>query len=318
MPEIIFIREVLLMQEMASPFSKNDFEFVSCNLCGADAAKEVMRIDGFHIVECKKCSLKYVNPRLKPGVLHKIYNENYYQNPAFKGKQTVFFGYGEYIKDEDDIKATFARRLKVIEKHGKKGKLLDIGCAVGFFLETAKQSGWRAQGLELSAFACEYAKKRGNSVLNKTLKEASFKSSSFDAVTLFDVIEHLPDPKSELSEVHRVLKTGGIFSITTPDIGSLVARMLGKNWEEVRRVREHIYFFSRETLTMMLESIGFEVLHIETAGRYFSVTSAIERGKLYNKPIFSGLDLFAKTFGLKGKKVYVDPRYKMTVYARKL
>lgn len=277
-----------------------------------------MRIDGFSIVRCGKCGLTYVNPRLKEGVLHRIYNEEYYRNTAFKGSDAAFYGYGEYLKDEQDIKATFRRRMDVIGRLVKRGTLLDVGCATGFFLEVAKERGWKVQGLELSRFAYEYAKrKRRLPVINRTLEQAGFGNSSFDAVTMFDVIEHLPDPKKTVQEIHRVLRKGGVVAITTPNIGSLVARLLGKRWEEVRRVREHIYFFSEGTLRKMLKSVGFEILKVETAGRYFSVKSAIERGKLYSKPVFSLVEALSGIFGLRERKVYVDPKYKMTIYARK-
>ncbi|HIH04910.1 TPA: class I SAM-dependent methyltransferase [Candidatus Woesearchaeota archaeon] len=303
---------------MAKTVPKDDFKRVRCNLCRADSSRTAMRIDGFSIVQCGKCGLKYVNPRLKEGVLHRIYDEEYYRNTAFRGSDAVFYGYGEYLKDEQDIKATFRRRMDVIGRLVRKGNLLDVGCATGFFLEVAKERGWKVQGLELSRFAYGYAKRKRNlPVINRTLEQANFREGTFDAVTIFDVIEHLPDPKRTVAEIHRVLRKGGIVAITTPDIGSLVARLLGKKWEEVRRVREHIYFFSEETLRKMLESVGFEVLKVETAGRYFSVKSAVERGKLYSRPVFSVVEALAKAFGLMGRKVYVDPRYKMTIYARK-
>ena len=308
---------MLLTRQMDMEFSRQDFELVRCNLCGADSARKSMKIDGFWVVRCSRCGLAYVNPRLREGALHRIYNKEYYSNTAFKGSKATFYGYGEYIKDEKDIKATFRRRLDSIGKFSKAGNLLDIGCAVGFFLETAQERGWKAQGLELSRFAYRYAKRRKLQVINKTLEQARFREGTFDAVSIFDVIEHLPNPKGTLKEINRVLRKGGIIAVTTPNIGSLVARILGKRWEEVRRVREHIYFFSEETLRKMLESAGFEVVKVESAGRYFSVHSAIERGKLYSKPLFSFLGIFADAFSARNKKIYVDPHYKMTIYARK-
>lgn len=105
--------------------------------------------------------------------------------------------------------------------------------------------------------------------------------------------------------------------ITTPDIGSIAAKFLGKKWEEVKRVREHIYFFSRNTLRKMLEANGFRILRTETAGRYFSVESAIKRGKLHHKSAFKIIEKFSEILKLKNKTIYVDPRYKITMYAVK-
>lgn len=294
-------------------------EFVDCNLCGSNSTKPLMKIDGFKVVKCRNCGLTYINPRLKLKSLHKIYNKSYYRNPAFNGAKSNLCGYMKYLQEKDVIVATFKKRLEQIENYLKSGKLLDVGCAYGFFLELANKNGWQAQGLEISEAAYRYAK---NSlklpVLNKTLEDAKFKSESFDAVTLFDVIEHLPDPKATVKEVRRILKPNGLIVITTPDIGSLAAKILGSNWEEVKRAREHIYFFSKSTLKMLLELDNFEVLRTESAGRYFSVESAIKRGKIYNKKIFGTLEKISNFLNLKDKRIYVDPHYKITMYARKI
>ncbi|MBS3105500.1 class I SAM-dependent methyltransferase [Candidatus Woesearchaeota archaeon] len=294
-------------------------EFVNCNLCNSSSTRKLMAIGGFNIVKCKNCGLAYVNPRLKERKLHEIYDKKYFSNKAFNGAKTSFYGYGKYLEEEDCIKDTFRRRLKIINKLSGKGRLLDIGCAFGFFLELARDDGWDVQGLEISEYAYSYAKNVLKlPVMNKTLEKAKLKSDSFDVVTIFDVIEHLPDPKATLKEIRRVLKPNGFVVITTPNIGSMTAKILWKNWEEVRRVREHIYFFSKSTLKKILESLGFEVLRTESAGRYFSVKMAVERGKLYNKAIFILVGKISDSLGLSDKRIYVDPRYKMTMYARKI
>ena len=294
-------------------------EFVSCNLCNSNSTKPLMKINGFHIVKCRNCKLAYVNPRLKPVSLHKIYNKNYYKNPAFNGAKSSFCGYMEYLQEKDFIVATFKKRLDQIENYLKGGKLLDVGCAYGFFLELAKKNGWQVQGTEISEAAYMYAKNKLKlPVLNKALEEAEFKNESYDVVTLFDVIEHLPSPNAAIKEIRRILKPNGLLVITTPDIGSLSAKLLGRNWEEIKRVREHIYFFSRSTLKSMLELNNFKVLRTESAGRYFSVESAIKRAKIYNKKIFGFIEKLSDILNLNNKMIYIDPHYKITVYARKI
>ena len=294
-------------------------EFVNCNLCNSNSTRKFMMVKGFNIVKCKKCGLAYVNPRLKEKKLHEIYDKKYFSNKAFNGAKTSFYGYGKYLEEEDCIKDTFKKRLKIINKLSRKGRLLDIGCALGFFLELARDDGWDVQGLEISKYAYNYAKNMLKlPVINKTLEKSGFKSNSFDVVTMFDIIEHLPDPKSTLKEIRRLLKPNGLLVITTPNIGSITAKILWRNWEEVRRVREHIYFFSENTLKKILESLNFEVLRMESAGRFFSVKMAVERGKLYNKAIFILIGKISDLLGLSDKRVYVDPRYKMTMYARKI
>ena len=128
----------------------------------------------------------------------------------------------------------------------------------------------------------------------------------------------MPDPKNTLKEMNRILKKNGLIVVTTPDSGSLAAKILGKRWEEFRRAREHIYFFSKSTLKSMLELNNFKVLRTESAGRYFSVDSAIKRGKIYNKKIFGFIEKLSDILNLSNKRIYVNPFYKMTMYARKI
>ena len=294
-------------------------EFVNCNLCSSNSTRKFMVVKGFNIVKCKKCGLIYVNPRLKERKLHEIYYKEYFSNQAFNGAKSPFYGYSRYLEEKECIKDTFNKRLKIINKLSRKGRLLDIGCALGFFLELARDNGWDVQGLEISRYAYNYAKNMLKlPVMNKTLEKSRFKSNSFDVVTMFDVIEHLSDPKFTLKEIRRILKPNGLLVITTPNIGSITARILWKNWEEVRRVREHIYFFSEYTLKKILKSLNFEVLRIESAGRFFSVKMAVERGKLYNKTMFTLIGKISDSLGLNDKRIYVDPHYKMTMYARKI
>ena len=296
-----------------------DLEYVSCNLCGSEKARHYIKIDGFKVVKCKNCSLVYVNPRLKQQSLHKIYTKKYYKNYAFHGDKSTLYGYMEYLKEKEFIVSTFKRRLAQIQKLSKKGRLLDIGCAYGFFIELARKRGWNVTGVEISKDTCQYAKNNLKlNVINKALEEAKFTNGAFDVVTMFDVVEHLPDPQKTVKEIKRILNPNGLIVVTTPNIGSLMAKILGKNWEEIKRIREHIYFFSKDTLRKMLEANGFEILRTETAGRYFSVESAIKRGKMYNRTLFALIEKFSNILNLNDKIIYVDPRYKITIYARKM
>ncbi len=301
-------------------YTHQEFEQVRCNLCGADTTRKVMNINGFTIVRCTDCNLKYVNPRLKETKLHEIYTDSYYTNPAFKGKDVTFFGYEKYLEDKKYIRLTFKKRLAVINRLvPHKGKLLDIGCAYGIFLELAQEHGWNVTGIEIARHPYHYVKEQLKiPVYNQPLELIKFPSDSFDAISIFDVIEHLPNPKSTMAEINRILRPGGVLAITTPNIGSFSAKILGKNWEEVKRIREHIYFFSHDTLGKMLHGLDFKVLKKETAGRYFPLQSALNRGKVYNKPIFSALEKICRVFGLNEKIIYIDPRYKMTLYAKKI
>jgi 2-polyprenyl-3-methyl-5-hydroxy-6-metoxy-1,4-benzoquinol methylase len=294
-------------------------ENVRCALCGADDTRPVTEIDGFHIVCCRQCGLIYVNPRYAEELLQEIYTEQYYDHDGIKNG-LEFFGYDGYLSDEENIKLTFRKRLQTIERLSHKGRLLDVGCATGFFLDLARAHGWEVLGTEVSAFSAHYARERfGLDVRLGALGQLSLEAQSFEAVTMWDVIEHVADPLAELREVHRILRPEGLLSIITPDAGSWVARLLGRRWEEFRRVREHIYFFSRRTLAETLRRAGFDVVRVERADKIFYLGPAIQRLKYYtwDGVVTSIAARLVYRLGLDRIRVNVNPLTKITVYARK-
>ena len=321
-------------------------ERVHCNLCGADNTAPLTEIDGFHIVRCRQCGLTYVNPRFAQQALHEIYTESYYEHDGINNGQK-FYGYDDYVQDEENIKITFARRLRVIEglagdmarpclaggmarpclagdmarlSYANRGQLLDVGCATGFFLDLARSKGWNVVGTEVSSFGARFAQERfGLDVRLGTLRELRFDDQAFDVVTMWDVIEHVLDPMAELLEVHRVLRQGGLLSIITPDASSPVARLLGSRWEEYRRVREHVYFFSRRTLAEMLRKAGFDILRMESADKVFYLGPAMQRLKYYawDGAIPRLATRWVYRLGLDKVRLNINPFTKMTVYARR-
>ena len=295
------------------------FERVHCNLCGADDTAPVTELDGFHIVRCRQCGLIYVNPRYREQLLQQIYTATYYDHDGIKNGLELF-GYDNYLGDEENIKITFAKRLRTIERYASKGRLLDVGCATGFFLDLARRQGWEVLGSEVSDFCARWARERFDlDVRLGILQDLAFDSQSFDVITMWDVIEHVPDPSAELREVHRILRDGGLLSLITPDVGSLVARLLGSRWEEFRRVREHIYFFSRRTMTQTLRKAGFHVLKIEFADKVFYLGPAMQRLKYYtwDGMLTNTATRLVYRLRLDKLRVNINPFTKMAVYARK-
>ncbi|MBC7262807.1 MAG: class I SAM-dependent methyltransferase [Chloroflexi bacterium] len=296
-------------------------EEVRCNLCGGDSTVPVAQINGFNIVRCQHCGLTYVNPRLNIDEVHAIYDERYYRNEGLQnGNGSQFFGYDDYLGDEENIRLTFAKRLRTIEVYVERGRLLDIGCATGFFLNVARDHGWDVVGTEVSEYSVDYARSHfGLDVRLGTLRDIRFESDTFDVVTMWDVIEHLTDPMGELQEIRRILRPGGLLSIITPNVDSLVARVLGPRWEEFRRVREHLYFFSPRTLAAMLDRVGFVVLKTESADKFFYLGPAVRRMRYYLWDSVATDILYRIVHRLRLDKVRlnVNPFTKVALYARK-
>ncbi|MCK4348652.1 MAG: class I SAM-dependent methyltransferase [Thermoplasmatales archaeon] len=244
-----------------------NIEYVNCNLCKSDDTKLLFIKSSFNIVQCRKCGLVYVNPRHNVKALKKVYTKGYYS-----GRDTPEYAeyvstkaYEDYIGRETELKTMFRKRLKRIEKYKKGGRLLDIGCAVGFFLEVAKEDDWETFGVELSEYASNYARERGLNIFTGDVTATKFPDEYFDVITLWAVISNLQNPYNNLIEAYRILKKKGLIAIQTGDINSIFAKLQGVNWR-LLTPEGHLYYFSPKTLRKMLELTGFEIVKRTTHG----------------------------------------------------
>ena len=173
--------------------------------------------------------------------------------------------YENYIGMEKELKTVFRRRLRKIEKYKNGGRLLDIGCAAGFFLEVAEEKGWDVFGVELSEYASNYARERGLNIFTGDVTATKFPDEYFDVITLWAVISNLQNPYNNLIEAYRILKKKGLIVIQTGNIDSIFAKLQGINWG-ILTPGGHLYYFSPKTLRKMLELTGFEIVKISTHG----------------------------------------------------
>jgi 2-polyprenyl-3-methyl-5-hydroxy-6-metoxy-1,4-benzoquinol methylase len=194
-------------------------------------------------------------------------------------------------------------------------RLLDIGCHIGVFLEIAREQGWEAWGVEPSAWAADQARARALRVTTGTLREARFPDQFFDIVTMWDVIEHLTDPLSSLQEAYRVLAPGGIICIHTINIESPFARLMGHRWPWLMEM--HLYYFSPQTLTQMLEKAGFQVIEMVTQGRYLRLGYLLSRLEPYAGVLAQGLGKLSRGLGLAHLPISINLGDLFTTFARK-
>jgi len=135
------------------------------------------------------------------------------------------FGYPDYDRDKQAMAPTFTAYLDRIARiSGRTGTLLDVGAATGFFMGMARARGWSVSGVEVSDHASQTARSRGFDVRTGVLTGQDFEDSSFDAITMWDVLEHMEDPARDVTKSAALLKKGGVLAINTPDSGSLVRR----------------------------------------------------------------------------------------------
>ena len=232
---------------------------IKCNLCNNDRFKKLFRKNAYDIVKCKNCGLVTVKPFPEKKDLSELYEEEYFVKGT--GKK----GYSNYkkgIKDYIDYvtKSPFIKkRINYLSMFKKKGALLDIGCAHGFFLKAAEEKGWKVRGVDISKYAAEYGKKKlGLKITPESFEETEFAPNSFDAVTIWSFFDHVLDPTSLLKRVNRILKPGGIVAFNISNIDSYRAKINGADWRPFRPP-EHLYYYSITTTNALLKKTGFRL-----------------------------------------------------------
>lgn len=234
----------------------------TCLVCSA-LATPLGEKSGFHLHRCPDCGFLFVHPL--PESPLEIYSEDYFAG-AGGGH-----GYVDYDRDKQAMIPAFERYLELIEQaYGKKGRMLDIGAATGFFLDIARKRGWETAGVEPSDHAAAMGRAKGIDVRTGTLDALEAPDHSFDVITMWDVIEHVPEPRETLRQVRRLLRPGGIVAINTPDADSLWARVMGMRWHLIVPP-EHLHLFGSGSLRRLLSDTDFECLLTSKIGKTFTV-----------------------------------------------
>jgi 2-polyprenyl-3-methyl-5-hydroxy-6-metoxy-1,4-benzoquinol methylase len=265
------------------------------------------------IIKCSGCGLVRVDEIPDRERLEHLYSESY-----FRSSDSGALGYDDYLADRAKISRTFHRRMREIEQWtGSTGRLLDVGCAAGFSLDVAKKRGWEVEGIEISEFACELGHRElGIDIHCGSLDEADFGSESFDVITMWDYIEHVPDPRRDVAMANRLLKADGLLALSTPDISSLPARISGSRWMGIKH-EEHLFYFSRNTIQKLLRICGFEPVRVEHVGKYIDVRFFSKRIGLYSGMLQRLIERMVNLVGIGDRVFYVNPFDIMLVYGKK-
>jgi 2-polyprenyl-3-methyl-5-hydroxy-6-metoxy-1,4-benzoquinol methylase len=275
------------------------------------------------IVRCAGCGLLRLDPLPSEEDTLAVYGENYFQNDDFlRGDNDGLFGYADYIAERFNKQPQYAQIAKDIAARlgitGRRPKLLEVGCGFGYFLDVAFEENFDVVGLEFNATAvARLRRKYAFPILSGSLESTQLERDSFDAVVMFDVIEHLRNPFSALDRVRAAVAPGGLFVLSTVDAESTVSRLLGRRLEDFRRTREHLFFFGRKTLAQVLSAHGFETVSIRSIGHTFELAFLLERLALYNRPIFQTLRRLVTRLGLGSLQIHVNPGTKMIAFARR-
>lgn len=291
----------------------NALREVGCGLCGSPDHDLKFRDAPFSVVICRSCGLTYVTPRLSSEtLLADVYDEGYWTSAEAKSR-----GYSDYRQDAPLYLKTYKRRISVVRRHfPRPGRVLDVGCAAGYFLKVMQEEGWQVTGLEPSdAIRAHAATLVGEeNLMAGTLGDVDLEPASFDLITMWDVLEHIPDPVAAVRQARRLVRQEGRFLVETQNVDSRAARFLGRRWQHYKHA-EHIYHFNAKTLDEVLRRGGFETLENspKLGGKYVSMGFIQERaGKVH--PLLS--TLLSPLGFLRRASVYVNLMDEMIVVAR--
>lgn len=238
-----------------------------CRLCGADAVERWVEKRGYAIHRCRRCGNAFVPDAAVPADLEALYTAAY-----FGGGEAT--GYPSYEADGPLIERSLARRMRWLARVAGRGRLLDVGAAYGFGLRAARAAGFDAMGVEIAPEAAAAARARaGVPVLAADFLAADL-PGGFAAITMFDVLEHMRDPRACVARARELLAPGGVLAVETGDVASPWARLLGRRWYFLDPP-QHLSYFTAAGLAAMMREAALEPLgRARRFGRWVSVANA--------------------------------------------
>lgn len=235
----------------------------ACPVCGGPDLTTTWALGRYRLGRCGTCSHAFVLSGFSSEELNRAYESDYYTSSEGIERS----GYVDYLAKAPQRLRGFEQRLHQLERFTPgRGRLLDFGCAVGLFVKVASEAGWEAIGLERSAWAADYGRRQfGLTIVAGSDAECAGFEGSFDMVTMWDVLEHLEDPRGVLRQVARWLRPGGVIALNTVDSASLGARLAREHWRHLAPPH-HLQYFTRNSLQHLLRDSGFQLLNVHSQG----------------------------------------------------
>lgn len=225
-----------------------------CNLCGGAATRPIFSLKGYDLVACAACGLAYIANPPSAEELGRIYSAQTDYHAALTESSSSAWA----------MMAGIARQhMSFLQTVTESGRLLDVGCSTGLFLDLAGKAGFSVKGVEFSPDSAAFARRQfGLTVDQGSIHDCTDPDGTYDILTMFDVIEHVPDPLSDMAAALRLLRPGGWFVLSTPNIDGLFPRMSYRfakalNYWPHPEPPYHLYQFSVKTLSAMLGKAGF-------------------------------------------------------------
>jgi 2-polyprenyl-3-methyl-5-hydroxy-6-metoxy-1,4-benzoquinol methylase len=238
---------------------RSRMEMLQCPCCSSGNWKSAQRVRRASLSECPNCGLLATTSFLKN---HANMEELYDVTPE---------NHEEYCDCYLGSRIAFYKRIiPKLSPFFRNGRLLEIGSGYGYFLEMASQSGWKAEGVEISKYASAIARSRGCQVHQEDLLTLSLPTESYDVVAMWDVIEHFPRPGEILRRCAELLRPGGVLILRTPNARALcpgggLIRAAYRHLAYPANTPEHVFHFTPEDLTALVAKLGLEGIEVDSA-----------------------------------------------------
>lgn len=226
-----------------------------CRLCKSKKLSVFLSLKDFKLLKCSSCQIIFIDP-FPSATLQKEANRELY------GRQMV---QKEYWKKLPQLKRRVKKAVTELQKFKKDGKLLDVGCGFGLFLEMAKEAGFKVYGVEMEKETVKAVQEKFGlkNIYQKNIKEIGFPERYFDVITLFDILEHLENPEVILKELKKLLKPNGVLVVQSPNIKSIMFKLTKEKWNWLL-FPNHLYHFTPKSLASLLNDSGYKIIYRKT------------------------------------------------------
>lgn len=219
-----------------------------CRLCKSSKIKAIFKKEDIFIFKCLDCKVIFLGNELDDFSIKELYK--YYCSSQKSYNLSPI------------TKLRYEKLLDTFEKYRKNNNIMDVGCGAGHFLLSASNRHWNSEGTEISDEAIKVASEKKQSVFKGDISFLKLKGNNYDVVTLFEVLEHAPDPEGIIRKIEFILRPGGLCYITTPNFNGIARYLLKAKWGMFHR--EHFFYFKPKDLVRILLKYNFKVKGIKT------------------------------------------------------
>ena len=220
----------------------------TCVICESPHLRALRGYERAHLVRCRSCGMTFAG-----------------QIPTDEELSRQYADYGHEWIDSQLTRLRYRALLDSFERYRVTGRLLDIGCGAGYFLEEASAAGWEIHGTEYGDRAVAICREKGLAVEQAPILPETFEQASFDVITAFEVFEHVRDPRREAAMVAQWLRPGGLLYCTTPNFNAASRKVLRSSWNVIE-YPEHLCYFTPRTLRSWLRRSGFRAVAVQSSG----------------------------------------------------